>query len=115
MCGKSPSRNAYSLRVSSSRFWVKQGRQWAMNQSASGQCIPSSASCCLRSAASNSWLPVRCSYTHLTRAESRSAAFSRRFSSAVSRLPEMKGLTSSASSGGSRRVMESTLSVSSAL
>ena len=27
MCGKSPSRNAYSLRVSSSRFWVKQGRQ----------------------------------------------------------------------------------------
>ena len=31
---------------SSSRFWVKQGRQCAMNQSASGQCIPSSASRC---------------------------------------------------------------------
>ena len=36
----------HSLRVSSSRFWVKQGRQCAMNQSASGQCIPSSASRC---------------------------------------------------------------------
>ena len=44
-CGKSPSRD-HSLRVSSSRFWVKQGRQCAMNQSASGQCIPSSASRC---------------------------------------------------------------------
>ena len=57
----------------------------------------------------------RQSSMHLTRAESRSAAFRSRFSSAVSRLPVMKGLTSSASSGGSRRVMESTLSVSSAL
>ena len=41
MCGKSPSRNAYSLRVSSSRFWVKQGRQWAMNQSAKNRQSPS--------------------------------------------------------------------------
>ncbi len=45
----------------------------------------------LRSAASNSWLPLRCSSVHLMRALSRSAALSRRCSSAVSTVPSDEG------------------------
>ena len=46
---------------------------------------------------------------------SRSAALSRRCSSAVRTLPSMQGVSSAASSAGSRAAMERTLSVSSAL
>ena len=49
------------------------------------------------------------------KALSRSAAFSRRFSSAVSSSPEMNGDSSSLNSSGRRPVMQRTLSVSNAL
>ncbi len=55
------------------------GQTVLYEQSASGQCMACRAAFCWASAASNSWLPLRCSSMHLMRALSRSAAFSRRF------------------------------------